>query len=192
MPRRHVDRHEDLGLSAGEAAARALRMVGKRVDYRYGAGGTDPRAPHPAGQGVFACDCTGFTSWCQGHDRWLKNAKGEAFWVSSATLVGSPKATHGRYRPVWQPEVGDVLAYAANPKRGVPYGHAGIVTSISPKSPAEWDPLLKACWQGVNVTHCHSTGTRIAPAVTTEPAWRLFGAKWGKPGGTAILRSVTK
>lgn len=177
-------RHVDLRLSPGEAVQRALSQVGK-LKYVYGHGGVDPKADSPGP----TCDCTGFTSWCHGHDRLLKGPDGEPFYVYTESLV-SPKGTHGRYRHVYAPAPGDVLAYAANPKRGIPFGHAGIVTSIAPGGPAEWDPFLKECWQHVIVTHCRSPQKKAAPAVITEPAWRAFGSKWGKPKGTVITRSV--
>jgi hypothetical protein len=182
--RKDVKRHVDLQLGPGEAAQRALSMVGESIYYSYGQGGIDPTDDNP---GVL-CDCTGFTSWCHGHDRWLAPKGVKPFWVATGSL-SKPDGTHGRYRHVYAPAVGDLLVYPANPKRGVQYGHAGIVTSISPKMPAEWDPGNRACWQALYVTHCHSTGGKKRPAVSTESAWRLWGTKWGKPGGTSIVRS---
>jgi hypothetical protein len=182
----HV-RGVDLDLDVGEQVRRALSQVGQPIWYRFGSGGGDPSNPTPA-DGYGNCDCTGFTSWAKGHDRLMRSPDGHEFWVSTSSLVHKTIVnTHDLYRPVYAPQVGDVLAYAADTTRGRPYGHAALVTSILPTMP-EWDPADRRCWAAVIATHCHSTHGQKRSAVSTEPAWNIWGKLWGKPSGTAILR----
>jgi hypothetical protein len=183
-------------LTRSQAVARLIEYANdKRCKYDLGEGGTDPARARPWNdQGEL--DCSGFTSWANGHDRLqlaqsrpdipLKVAP-EHHWVSTASL-----RVHGAWglyeRIEWgELDEGDLVVYAA--AAGVrKYGHVGGVVHVPELGSPDAKEYLsrRRWWKELQVAHCHGPGGRQPGIEITDG--RYWRHRWGAPRGTVFLR----
>lgn len=188
--------------TAGEAAIRALGMVGlcpappagaprdaprSPIRYRLAAGhngGADPLAEHPAswsfGDRVPTCDCTGLVCWALGFDRLQPHAfphYGGYINTDSALIdAGSSRSFFEPRDGI--PVVGDVVIYGGQTRDGkrVKVGHWGIVVlahrDFEPGNPTRRNFEL------IRIVDCSSSMSRKTGAAIHERGAGL----WAKRG----------
>lgn len=167
-------------------AARARSMIGADIPYLLSAGGRKPTAPSPIGRKVYkdgrvgvGCDCSGFTAWCCGMDRFQEDFPLLGGWINTDAMLGSWDAAAKRWRPVpgWYelldaPVVGCIVVFGAidldHDGDRERIGHTGIVTGID--FPPDWS------WGSIEVTHCSGSNDRKSNgassiAATDGRAW---------------------
>lgn len=171
--RRHPSVAKSLGiLTRGQVVERARSLLAGRwrpTVYLLGAGGRDPRSPHPGlrREGAPKCDCSGMAAWAVGVDRYLPNGliphlpHGE--WFETSNLFSDARSTGGYVDEVpWiTAQPGDLLVWPDNRARKR-QGHVGIV--------AEVDPMRGP----VKVVHCSSGNARVLGNAIAETGVDLF------------------
>ena len=167
-------------------AARALSMVGAPIPYVLSTGGRNPLAPSPIGRKVLkdgtvipGCDCSGFTAWCCGMDRFQETFPLLGGWVNTDAMMGRWSAAkklwcpiNGWYELLDAPIVGCIVVFGAidldadGDRDRI--GHTGIVTRVPDNG--SWG------WRSIEVTHCSSSnwkrsGGKSSISTTDGSAW---------------------
>ncbi len=118
-------------MTVTEVLQRARSAIGKKIRYRLGAGGIDPKAPTPASVDN-ACDCSGFVCWCLGISRKTDHpfyVRLNGGWINTDAIVRDALEPVGFFRRLENPKVGCLIVFPSKrPQR--PYGHVGIVTEV--------------------------------------------------------------
>lgn len=172
-----IDLTPDLSVSA---VARAVACEG-RGRYALGTGGRHPESADPFGTrrdyratGAVWCDCSGFTSFALGLDRY-QPGKIAGDWLGCNQMAADAVGPQRMFRTVAPADVrpGDLLVYPGRSVGGrrVAIGHVSVVVAR---------PAFVRSLADVAVTHCH--GGR-GPAVS-----RATGALWERRGGIAVRR----
>ncbi|MEJ7612142.1 CHAP domain-containing protein [Candidatus Fervidibacteria bacterium JGI MDM2 SSWTFF-3-K9] len=118
-------------MTVNELLKRARSALGKKVKYRLGAGGIDPKSPTPASVDN-ACDCSGFVCWCLGISRKTDHPLYVRFnggWINTDAIVHDANSPTGFFRKIPEPKVGCLIVFPSKKPRR-PYGHVGIVTEV--------------------------------------------------------------
>jgi len=118
-------------MTVNELLKRARSALGKKVKYRLGAGGIDPKSPTPASVDN-ACDCSGFVCWCLGISRKTDHPLYVRFnggWINTDAIVHDANQPTGFFRKIDEPKVGCLIVFPSKKPRR-PYGHVGIVTEV--------------------------------------------------------------
>lgn len=152
------------------AVIRARSMVG-RGKYRLGTGGRKPTAPAPFDRDGY-CDCSGFTSWALGLDRY-QPGRIAGDWLSTDAMYADAMGSHRLFDRIPGPAdaaPGDLVVYRS--KRNVAgvrtsIGHVGVVADGGGET-----------WADLRVVHCAASG---AVAVRESDA-----ALWGRRSGIVI------
>jgi hypothetical protein len=143
----------------------SLRAIG----YKLGAGGKDPNAPHPAtwheALRRWVCDCSGFTAWALGFDRY-QPARFPEEWINTDSMIADAERGGDWFEILAAPDLGCLVVYDAGRK----VGHVGLV--VDPL-PAEWDPEHPS-WDLVRVVHCSSSNARNHGGAIQETSAALF------------------
>ncbi len=128
---------------------RATDMIGKAVIYKLGKGGRRPNATTCADINNM-CDCSGFTAWCVGLDRYQPRSKlyvkHNGGWLSTDALVhdaNQPKQLTGFFTKIDWPKAGDLICYGDHNGK---QGHVGIVSLVGERGD----------WEALRVIHCSS------------------------------------
>lgn len=172
-----MPQYESIPLVREEVVARAVSLVGTGV-YELGCGGRNPAAASPFAAsrrgrpGRVYVDCTGFTSWCLGHDRVQDLGEDTETWYDTAGVFNDAQAKpYLMYAPIPRDEqvlVGDVIVYPDSKTRK--QGHIGIITRVD----SRFKRLAKGWPDLLDITHA-STGGRVAVRTSTARLWAERG-----------------
>lgn len=173
-----------------EAASRAKTCLGLRlpppgnrvgprtaITYKLGAGGKEPGRSHPADwggpTGRWLCDCSGFTAWCLGFDRYQPD-EFPTEWINTDSMLADAERGGSWFAFDDKPSIGGLVVYGATYKGGrrIRVGHVALVVTV----PAEFDPL--EVWLRTRVIHCSSSASAKGNAITETDA-----ALWGRRQG---------
>jgi hypothetical protein len=171
-------------------------MIGKKIKYKLGSGGTNPAQQSPAGNDG-ACDCSGFVAWCLEISRRVQgvpwyDALHNGEWVNTDAIYRDAMSPFGffeRYGGPWETagwgspmgsgsrllgKPGDLIVYPGDRTVfPVHVGHVGIVSETRPI------PMISSAGEVVKVIHCsagnyHRTGDAVQE---TDPAVFLANPK---------------
>lgn len=165
-------------LRAIDAIKRAHSMrpavLGRKIRYKRGAGGRNPKLPTPETirDGVLGCDCVGFALWCHGIDRFNKLFPVYGGWMNTDSLreeaLSDKPGEVDWVTRISVPEPGCLVVYGAAGK--APFrriGHVGLVYRV----PAEWDAKVRDCWKDLGVIDCRSS----TPAIEARDGLAWYG-----------------
>lgn len=147
-------------VDAPSVLARAKSQIGTCV-YKLGKGGRDPSSKYCGvknERGIRECDCSGFTSYALGHDRYQSNGPGpeDDVWhntnyIFSQAMKGT-QSLKTQYKKLDKPMVGALIVFpGATVNRERVYkriGHIGIIVGLG--------TYATQGIKGLEVIHCSS------------------------------------
>jgi murein DD-endopeptidase MepM/ murein hydrolase activator NlpD len=115
------------GVTASALVARARTAVGKKIRYKLGEGGMNPKAKLPTANNL--CDCSGFVCWVLGLSRKsdIPFYKKYGGWIYTDSMVADVRSDAGIFEKLNVPEVGCIVVYGA----GAAIGHVGLVSEVT-------------------------------------------------------------
>jgi hypothetical protein len=185
--------YPSIRLTRQQAVDRALSQVGKGT-YKLSTGGRNPSNPDPftrvdpdddlykrtvkMGRDPRFSDCSGFTGWCIGIDRFQESGTPGEWWVNSDSSIRDATRKTGnrmfRLVPNLTPVLpGDLIAYGRAPDLGKNYGHIGLITKVH----EDFRRGARGWYKCLEVTHCTPAKPVRPYAVKTDNAelWRTRG-----------------
>ncbi len=160
-------------LTLTEVLERANGCIGAPITYHleYPNGGTDPDANAPCDEQTGYLDCSGFTSWCEGYDRYQPGKF--KYWdgyLNTDSKIAEAEAEAKWFTPLAAPEVGCLLVGETfrrlTGQRVI--GHESVVVNTD-----HWNDQGLA---GIAVVHCSPSNVKKNPQGSA--IWKTNGVIW--------------
>ncbi len=171
-------RHKVMPFDQLMKVKRATACVGAPIKYHleYPNGGTDPESNMPCDEHTNQLDCSGFTSWAEGYDRWFKEGvsktlDGWSGYSNTDSKIAEAEQEGLLYTVLTEPEAGCIIVGESfrRPlalKRTI--GHEGVVVDVG-----GWKGHGLA---GIQVVHCSPSNYKYSGGESA--IWKTSGRLW--------------